>query len=57
MTETYLWMIMKQERLNHLLLLHIHQDQTDRLSCMEVARSFVGESEHHLSVFGKFICS
>lgn len=52
--KTYLRTTMTQERLNHLLLLHIHQDRTDSTSCMEVARSFVGDSEHRLSVFGKF---
>ena len=50
--KTYLRTTMAQERLNHLLLLHIHKDRTDMLSCLEVARTFVGDSEHRLSVFG-----
>ena len=41
-------------RLNHLLVLHVHKDRTDDLSCVAVARSFVGDSEHRLSVFGRF---
>lgn len=45
---------MKQERLNHLLLLHVHKLRTDSLSYVEVANSFVGDSEHRLSVFGHF---
>ena len=53
----YLRTTMTQERLNHLLLLHIHKDRTDSLSCLEVARSFVVDSEHRLSVFGKFSSS
>ena len=52
--KTYLRTTMKQERLNHLLLLHVHKEHTDSLSCVEVATSFVGDSEHRLSVFGHF---
>ena len=52
--KTYLRTTMTQERLNHLLLLHIHKDRTDTLSCVEVAKTFVGDSEHRLSVFGRF---
>ena len=52
--KTYLRTTMKQERLNHLLVLHVHKDRTDSLSSLEVARSFVGDSEHRLSLFGKF---
>ena len=52
--KTYLRTTMKQERLNHLLLLHVHKEHTDKLSCVEVANSFVGDSEHRLSVFGHF---
>ena len=52
--KTYLRATMKQEQLNHLLLLYVHKDRTDNLSCIEVAKSFVGDSEHRLSVFGQF---
>ena len=52
--KTYLRAAMKQERLNHLLLLHVHKDRMENLSCIEVAKSFVGDSEHRLSVFGQF---
>ena len=52
--KTYLRATMKQERLNHLLLLHVHKDLTDHLSCTDVAKYFVGDSEHRLSVFGRF---
>ncbi len=51
--KTYLRTTMKQERLNHLLLLHAHKDHTDDLSPVAVANSFVGDSEHRLSVFGR----
>lgn len=52
--KTYLRTTMKQERLNHLLLLHVHKEHTDSLSCVEVASSFGGDSEHRFSVFGHF---
>ena len=45
---------MKQDRLNHLLLLHVHKDRTDGLPCTAMAKSFVGDSEHRLTVFGRF---
>ena len=52
--KTYLRNTMKQERLNHLFLLHVRKDRTDNLSCIEVVKSFVGDSDHRLSVFGQF---
>jgi len=45
---------MKQERLNHFLLLHMLKDQTRELSCINVANSFVVDSEYQLSIFGQF---
>ena len=50
--KTYLRTTMKQDRLNHLLLLHVHKDRTDGLPCTAMAKSFVGDSEHRLTVFG-----
>ena len=52
--KTHLRTTMKQERLNHLLLLHVHKEHTDNLSCVQVPKSFVGDSEHRLTVFGCF---
>ena len=52
--KTYLRTVMKQDRLNHLLLLHVHKDRTDGLSYTVVAKSFVGDSEDRLTVFGRF---
>ena len=42
--KTYLCSCMTQEHLNHFLMLHGHKDFTDRLSLIEIARSFVGAS-------------
>ena len=52
--KTYLRSTMKQDRFNHLLLLHVHRDRTDSLSLTHVAEQFVSSSEHRLSVFGRF---
>ena len=45
---------MGQERLSNLLMLHVHKDLTDSLDLLEVANSFVSDSEHRLKIFGKF---
>ena len=45
---------MGQERLNHLLVLHVQKERSAALSLASVAEKFVAGSEHGLSVFGKF---
>lgn len=52
--KTYLRTTMTQERLNHLMLLHVHKDKTDKLDITSVGNEFVSGSEHRMSVFGKF---
>lgn len=52
--KTYLRGTMKQSRLNHLLLLHVHKDLTDSLSLVAIADAFVGSNEHRMSIFGRF---
>ena len=52
--KTYLRATMKQDRLNHLLLLHLQKEQTDALSLPTFANDFVGSSEYRLSIFGRF---
>ena len=52
--KNYLRSTMSQERLNHLLLLHVHKERTDSLNLITVANDFVADSEHRLSVFGRF---
>ena len=52
--KTYLRSAMEQDRLNHLLLLHVHKDRTDSLSLTHVTEQFVSSYEHRLSVFGRF---
>ena len=45
---------MHQNRLNHLMMLHIHKHLTDALDIKSVANEFVAGSEHRLALFGKF---
>jgi hypothetical protein len=52
--KTYLRSTMTQQRLNHLMLLHVHKEKTDSLQLVDVANTFVAESEHRLRVFGRF---
>ena len=52
--KTYLRATMGQKRLNHLMILHIHKDQTDKMKLFDAANEFVGDSEHRRSVFGTF---
>jgi hypothetical protein len=50
--KTYLRTTMKQERLNHLLLLHIHKDR--KIDLTASMREYVLHDEDHLCLFGKF---
>ena len=52
--KTFLWSSMKQSRLNHLMLLHVHKDITDNLDLVDCANDFVSANEHRQQVFGKF---
>ena len=52
--KTYLRSTMKQTRLNHLMILHVHKDITDSLNLNDIGNEFVRCSEHRLLVFGHF---
>ena len=52
--KSYLRSTMKQERLNHLLLLHVHKNKTHGLDLNRIGEKFVAGSEHRLRIFGKF---
>ena len=45
---------MHQNRLNHLVILHVHKHLTDDLDIKSVENEFIAVSEHHLTSFGKF---
>ena len=51
--KTYLRSTMSQQRLNHLMLLHIHKSSTDQLSLVDVANDFIAGNEHRQHVFGR----
>ena len=52
--KSYLRSTMRQDRLNHLMILHVHKELTDALDLKEVGNDFVCGSEHRLRLFGKF---
>ena len=41
---------MLQERLNNLLVLHVHKDCTDLLDLTSIATEFIGDSERRLRI-------
>ena len=45
---------MTQQRLNNLMVLHVHKERTDSLNAVAIANELVGDSEHRLRMFGKF---
>ena len=51
---TYLRTTMNQACLNHLMLLHVHRDTTDKLDLKACANDFVAGNEYRLSIFGTF---
>ena len=52
--KTYLRNTMSQQRMNNLMLLHVHKDVVDSLDLKSVANDFVMDSEHRQKIFGKF---
>lgn len=52
--KTYLRSTMTQSRLNHLMILHVHKEHTDKLDLIKVACDFVQNNEHRYNLFGKF---
>ena len=45
---------MTQDRLNHLMTLHIHQDLTDDLDLKSCTNAFVDKDKHRLTIIGRF---
>jgi hypothetical protein len=50
--KTYLRTTMSQERLNSVMILHVHQTDTDDLDLKEVAKDFISLNEYRRSLFG-----
>ena len=50
--KTYLRSTMSQQRLNHLMLFHVHKNRTDGLNLVDVANNFIAGNDHRKQVFG-----
>ena len=50
--KTYLRSTMTQQRLNHLMLLHVHKSHTDSLNLVDVANDFNAGNDHRKHMFG-----
>jgi len=50
--KTYLRTSMTQLRMNNLMVLHVHKENLDKLSLVEVAKDFVSQSKRRLTLFG-----
>ena len=46
---------MHQTRLNWCMILHIHNDETDKLDLIAVANDFVSRNPSRRSIFGQFV--
>jgi type II secretory pathway component PulM len=51
--KTYLRSTMRQDRLNDLMILHVHKDKTDEMNFQSVARDFYFR-EYRQNIFGQF---
>ena len=49
--KSYLRSTMLQERLNYLMLLHVHKDRTDNLCLKTAINEFIQDSQHRAMVF------
>ena len=52
--KAYLRSIMRQDRLNHAMVLAIYKEALDKLDMTAVANEFVSKSEHRKRFFGHF---
>ena len=52
---SYLRSTMTQRRLNNIMVLHVHKDQTDQLSLIKVGKEFLQWSDHRRHLFGKIL--
>ena len=52
--KNYLRSTMGQQRLNNMMLLHIHKDLTDDIDNIKIAQEFVNANERRMNYFGTF---
>ena len=55
--KNYLRNTMCQQRLNNLMVLHVHKELTDSIKLEEIANEFVGDSHHRVKVLTAYITS
>ena len=51
---TFLCTTMTQNRLNSIMVLHVHKEHTDKINLIDVGNDFVNQSEHRMTQLGKF---
>ena len=49
--KTYMHNSMTQTRLNHLAVLHVHQEMTDNVDIVAIAKEFLSKCDSRLSMF------
>ena len=52
--KSYLRSTTSNNRLNHLMVLHVHKDKLDKLDLVKVANDFVARVDSRRQVFGVF---
>ncbi len=50
--KSYLRTTMSQQRLNHLIILHVHHSETANLDLVQVANDFIDGNDHRKKLFG-----
>ena len=51
--QAYRYHCMKQNRLNHLTVLHVHKDKVDTLDVDEIAKAFIAKCYSRHATFGR----
>ena len=52
--KTYLRATMKDNRLNHLMTLHVHKCRTDELNLISLDNTFISKNDERRNLFGEF---
>lgn len=52
--KTYLRITMHQDRLNHLMVLHVHKDKTDNIPLDRCVNGFISLNSHRFDKIAKF---
>ena len=52
--KSYLRSTMSNNRMNHLMIMHVHKDKTDKIDMTQTANSFIGKTESRRKRFGHF---